>query len=386
LETFYEAKPGLLQQSAVALGFFDGVHPGHQVVISKAVEEARRIGATPAVITFRDHPRLLTRGASPLLLTVIEQRLELFAELGVEATLALSFTEDLCRLTPRQYVQSVLLDAMGARSISVGHNHHFGRDREGDPELLKKFGTEMNFDVHVAPMVYVDGLEVSSSRVRECVLSGDVQTAKQLLTRPYAILGEVIQGEGRGRKIGFPTANLSLYEYQCVPQRGVYMGTARLEDGSKLTSVINVGYRPTFKPVPEGAVGSDAKHVSSLPSASSVPLTPSGSAEATPPAKSILPREGSGVSGGTAPASQPTSPPGSPQHARPTDMLVEVHILDFDRFIYGQKLFVEFLHYLRSEQKFDGVESLKRQIDLDCRKAREFCHQKFVGSPEVIKQ
>jgi riboflavin kinase/FMN adenylyltransferase len=338
LETFYEAKPGLLQQSAVALGFFDGVHPGHKVVISKAVDEARRIGATPAVITFKDHPRLLTRGASPLLLTVIEQRLELFAQLGVEATLALSFTEDLCRLTPRQYVQSVLLDAMGARSISVGYNHHFGRDREGNPELLKKFGSEMNFAVHVAPMVYVDGLEVSSSRVRECVLSGDVHAAQQLLTRPYAILGEVVQGEGRGRKLGFPTANLSIYQFQCLPQRGVYMGIARLEDGSKLVSVINVGYRPTFKPMPDGGAGSDI------------------------------------------------APANSGPDAPPTDMLVEVHILDFDKFIYGQKLFVEFLHYLRSEQKFDGVESLKRQIDLDCRKARDLGDQKLTASPEVIKQ
>lgn len=203
METFYEATPGLLGKSAIALGFFDGVHPGHQVVIGKAVEEARRSGATAAVITFKDHPRLLTRGSSPLLLTVIEQRLELFAELGVEATLALSFTEDLCKLSPREYVQMVLKDAMGAQFISVGYNHHFGRDREGNPALLKRLGEEMGFSVHVAPMVTVDGEEISSSRVRELLMQGDLERAAKLLTHPFAIYGRVVRGEGHRPPSGF---------------------------------------------------------------------------------------------------------------------------------------------------------------------------------------
>lgn len=312
LETFYEAKPGLLKSSAIALGFFDGVHPGHKVVISKAVEEAKKLDVVPAVVTFKDHPRLLTRGSSPLLLTVIEQRLELFAELGVEATLALSFTEDLCRLTPKEYVHSVLIECMGAKAISVGHNHHFGRDREGTPSLLKQFGETMGFTVHVAPMVNVDNAEVSSSRVRELVTEGDVSAAERLLTHPFAIYGEVVQGEGRGRKLGFPTANMKLYEYQCIPKVGVYMGRARLEDGRVFTCVVNVGYRPTFNK---------------------------------------------------------------------TELLVEVHILDFDQFIYGQKLNVEFLEYLRSEQKFDGVDALKKQIDLDCKTARDMAAGVQSGQP-----
>ncbi len=315
METFYEPKRGLLKKSAIALGFFDGVHPGHKVVISKAVEEAKKLGATPAVVTFKDHPRLLTRGASPLLLTVIEQRLELFAELGVEVTLALSFTEDLCLLSPKDYVRSVLLESMGAKSISVGYNHHFGKDREGTPELLKEYGKEMGFEVHVAPMIHVDEAEVSSSRARELVMKGDVEGAQLLLTRPYAIYGEVVKGEGRGRKLGFPTANMQLYEYQCIPKGGVYMGRARLEDGRTFTCVINVGYRPTFKAA--------------------------------------------------------ARPDGSTPNPTANDLLIEVHILDFDQFIYGQKLFVEFLKYLRSEQKFDGIESLKSQINLDCKSARD---------------
>ena len=255
METFYEATPGLLEKSSIALGFFDGVHPGHQVVIGKAVEEAQRIGATAAVVTFTDHPRILTRGSSPMILTVIEQRLELFAKLGVEVTLALSFTEDLCKLTPREYVQMVLTDSLGARSISVGYNHHFGRDREGNPALLKVLGAEFGFEVHVAPMVLEDGLEVSSSRVRELIGEGDVETACRLLTHPFAIHGEVVHGEGRGRKLGFPTANMKLYEFQCVPKRGVYAGKARLRPTRILPCVINVGYRPTFKSLAGGKNG-----------------------------------------------------------------------------------------------------------------------------------
>ncbi len=319
METFYAATPGLLKQSAIALGFFDGVHPGHQVVIGKAVAEAKRLGITAGVVTFKDHPRALTRGFSPLLLTVIEQRLELFESLGVEATLVLSFTEDLCRLSPREYVQNILVGSMGAKSISVGYNHHFGKDREGDPALLNTLGKELDFNVHVAPMVFVDGNEVSSSRVRDLVVNCNVNDVANVLSRPYALIGEVIRGEGRGRKLGFPTANMAICEYQLVPGRGVYAGTARLADGRTLPSVINVGYRPTFKPQP-------------------------GVTEA----------------GGAA-------------------LLVEVHILDFDENLYNSIIQVDFNAHLRTEQKFDSVDALRTQIAADCGVARDLIRQSNDG-------
>jgi riboflavin kinase/FMN adenylyltransferase len=305
LEIFYEANAKLLAKSAIALGFFDGVHPGHQVVISKAVEEAKRLGVPAGVVTFKDHPRALTRGNAPLLLTVIEQRLELFEKMGVQATLALSFTEDLCRLSPREYVENVLVQGMGAKSISVGYNHHFGRDREGNPELLRTLGEELDFCVHVATMVFVDGIEVSSSRVRELVTKGEIELAAKILSRPYAVFGEIVHGEARGRQIGFATANLAVSEVQLLPGRGVYAGRARINGEVALPAVINVGYRPTFANNAEG-------------------------------------------------------------------LLVEVHILDFDRDIYGKKMQVEFLKFIRSEQKFDGIDSLRRQITTDCLTAREF--------------
>jgi riboflavin kinase / FMN adenylyltransferase len=246
LDTFYEIKPGLLKKSALALGFFDGVHPGHQVVIRKAVEEARRLGAVPGIITFKEHPRSLTLGKSPPLLTLIDQRLELFAELGIEAALVLSFTEELCRLAPEDYVQSVLVECMGARSLSVGYNHRFGRNRVGDPELLRKLGEQFDYCVHVAGEVFVDSKEVSSSRIREAISSGDLEEAHKLLSRPYAVTGIVKAGDGRGKLIGFPTANVDIAEEQVMPMAGVYCAVAKLQDGSRHQSVVNIGTRPTF--------------------------------------------------------------------------------------------------------------------------------------------
>jgi riboflavin kinase/FMN adenylyltransferase len=201
---------------------------------------------------------------------------------------------------------------MGARFISVGYNHHFGRDREGNPELLRTLGADpdLNFAVRVAPMVFVDGIEVSSSRIRENISAGNMEMAARLLSRPYAVLGEVIAGEKRGRKLGFPTANLLTSEVQLLPARGVYAGRARIIDGVQAdcashSAVVNVGYRPTFSNQDDG-------------------------------------------------------------------LLVEIHLLDFDQDIYGKKLQVEFLQFLRPEQKFDGIESLCAQITSDCAKARDF--------------
>lgn len=320
METFYEAKPKLLQKSAIALGFFDGVHRGHQVVIGKALAESRRLHCPAAVITFKDHPRLLTRGSSPMLLSVIEQRLELFGNMAVDVALVLSFTEEFCRLSPRQYVEQVLVQSMGACSISVGHNHHFGRDREGDTHLLTELGRHFGFSVHVAPMVLAGDVEVSSSKVRELVVEGDVASAARLLGRPFAIYGEVVAGAARGQKLGFPTANLKLYEFQCLPKPGVYAGHVQLPAGASHTCVINIGYRPTFtNDLPENDID---------------------------------------------------APP------RP---LVEVHILGFTGNLYGQHLTLDFLKYLRPELKFENVEGLVKQIRSDCQAAGEYVHSRSEG-------
>jgi riboflavin kinase/FMN adenylyltransferase len=305
LDTFYEIKPGLLKRASLALGFFDGVHPGHQVVIRKAVEEAQRLGATPAVVTFKEHPRSLTLGKSPPLLTLIEQRLELFEQLGIKAALVLSFTEELCRLAPADYVESVLVECMGACSLSVGFNHRFGRNRVGDPELLRQLGERLGYSVHVAGEIIIDGEPVSSSRIRQAITAGNVQLAQHLLGgRPYAIGGAVAHGEGRGHLIGFPTANIAVPEEQVMPAIGVYSTVVRLPDNTRLPSVVNIGRRPTF--------GED------------------------------------------------------------NNVTTEVHVLDFEADLYGKTLQLEFMHYIRPEMKFKGVDELKEQIAKDCEETRRY--------------
>jgi len=309
LEIYFEPKPGLVERSAIALGFFDGVHPGHQVVIGKAVEEAKRLNAKAGVVTFADHPRGLTRGQAPMLLTTIEQRLELFAKQGVELALVLTFSEELCKLSPREYVQNVLAASMGAKSISVGHNHHFGRDREGDADLLRDLGTERDFVVHVADMVLVENQEVSSSRIRDLILARDMELASTLLSRPYSLRGIVIGGEKRGRQLGFPTANVDIAFNQLVPPTGVYVGSVKLNDGSCHQSVVNIGVRPTFK---------------------------TGNAEGESQSK----------------------------------LTIEAHLLDFDGDLYGQTVEVALLKNLRDEKKFADLDALKDQIATDCQVAR----------------
>jgi riboflavin kinase / FMN adenylyltransferase len=246
LDTFYEIKPGLLKHASLALGFFDGVHPGHEVVIRQAVEEAQRLGVEPAVVTFKEHPRSLTQGKAPQLLTLIDQRLELFEQLGIKAALVLSFTEELCRLAPADYVQSVLVECMGAKALSVGFNHRFGRNRIGDAELLRELGKKFGYTVHVAGEVIIEGGPVSSSRIRQAITHGYVDAAQRLLGRPFAIGGAVAHGEGRGHTIGFPTANITIPEEQVEPAIGVYVVVVRLPDGQRLRAVVNIGRRPTF--------------------------------------------------------------------------------------------------------------------------------------------
>ncbi len=246
MKTFKEIKPGLLTRSSLALGFFDGVHPGHQAVIKKAVDEARIHDAVPAVITFKEHPRALTLGKSPPLLTMPEQRLEICESLGIEAALLLSFTEELCRLSPQDYVHQVLLEAMGAVSLSVGYNHRFGKNRIGTPDLLREIGDKHGYVVHVAPEVLIDDEPVSSSRIRDSLAKGEVELTRRLLGRAYTVKGPVEKGDGRGRTIGFPTANVATPPELILPANGVYCGFCNLTGGKTHPCVMNVGLRPTF--------------------------------------------------------------------------------------------------------------------------------------------
>jgi riboflavin kinase / FMN adenylyltransferase len=235
-----EARP-----SVVALGTFDGVHLGHRSILGTALARARAVGLDAVACTFDRHPmEILQPERAPLPITTVEERLGLIAETGVDATVVIAFTRELAAVEPEQFVKDVLLDLLHGREIVVGYNHRFGRGARGDARLLADLAGRFGFRSHVVPPTTVDGVAVSSSEIRSALQRGDVDSVARALGRPYAITGLVTSGAGRGRKLGFPTANIAPDRPLLVP-RGVYRGVVTLDSGPH-PAVVNVGVRPTF--------------------------------------------------------------------------------------------------------------------------------------------
>ncbi len=237
---------------AVALGTFDGVHLGHRRVVEIAVEHARHLDARAAVATF--HPRpisVLVPERAPDSLITLARRLELLAAAGAEDVLVIEFTPALAALSPEEFTDRVLVAELGAVEVIVGRNFRFGRGRSGDVNALRTLGDQRGFGVTVAPLYEVDGSRVSSSRIRELVRLGDVEGAGRLLGRPPSVEGQVGTGDGRGRELGVPTANLELEPGLVRPAEGVYAGDAVLADGRSFRAAISIGSNPTFIGVDE---------------------------------------------------------------------------------------------------------------------------------------
>jgi len=233
-------------RSAVAIGNFDGVHRGHQALVAAAVARARETGGAAVVLTFDPHPaRVLRQDGAPSALTTLAQKEELVAALGIDRLVALAFDARLAALTPEAFVREVLASLLGARHVVVGESFRFGHARQGDARTLEALGGRQGFDVQVVKPVLHAGRPISSSRIREALAAGDVKDAAVLLGRPYALDGRVVRGDGRGRGLGVPTANLGVEE-QMLPGRGVYAGRVLVPGGDWRPAVVNVGERPTF--------------------------------------------------------------------------------------------------------------------------------------------
>lgn len=231
----------------VALGNFDGVHRGHQALVAAITDAASQRSGTPVVLTFDPHPsRVLAPGACPTALMTLDQKTATLFRLGVHAVAVLPFTPEIAAARPEDFAADVLQRALGAHAVVVGTNFHFGRGRAGDVGTLRRQGETLGFAViEVAPVV-VDGDRVSSSRIREALAGGDAGAAARLLGRPHCVFGAVVRGEGRGRTIGIPTANLRP-ENETLPALGVYAawcwpGTTP----AACPAVVNIGRRPTF--------------------------------------------------------------------------------------------------------------------------------------------
>ncbi|MBI2957154.1 MAG: bifunctional riboflavin kinase/FAD synthetase [Acidobacteria bacterium] len=240
-----EALAAPLPSTVVTVGNFDGVHRGHQRILAKVVKEARRRRGTAVALTFEPHPmKVLAPERAPRLLTTPEQKLALLEAAGLDLVLALPFTLEFSRLTPRAFVEEILQRRLQAKVICVGATFRFGHRHAGDARLLGELAAELGMTLHVIPPVEVRGQPASSSVIRRLVEEGTMSRAARLLGRPFALTGTIEPGEGRGRALGFPTLNF-LPEQECLPARGVYV-TETLVEGRAYPSATNVGVRPTF--------------------------------------------------------------------------------------------------------------------------------------------
>ena len=243
--------------TSVALGVFDGLHRGHRGLVDHAVGSARDLGASPVLVTFDPHPvEVIRPGTHPLVLTPLERRAELAGEFGMDAVFALPFDAGMASWEPDEFVDRVLVEGLGSRSVTVGSNFTFGRRAAGTPGVMRELCADRGIEVRVVDLLESDGEPISSSRIRRLISDADVAGAATILGRPHRVSGVVVHGAGRGgRDLGYPTANLDLPEYTAIPVDGVYAGWFTLLDdhpvdgtivpGRRYPAAISVGTNPT---------------------------------------------------------------------------------------------------------------------------------------------
>jgi riboflavin kinase/FMN adenylyltransferase len=298
--TDLSARP-VVAGTVATIGFYDGVHRGHQALIGRVRELAADRGCATAVVTFDRHPATVVRpDSAPRLLTDLDQRLELLAAIDVDYCVVIHFDEERAAETAEDFVIEVLVECLSARAVAVGEDFHFGRGRGGNVALLERLGPEHGFEVVPFGLVEVDGLDapVSSTAIRGLLREGEVEAAANLLGRPHEVRGTVARGDGRGRELGFPTANVAVPADIVLPADGIYAGWYERPSGELHATAISLGRRPTFY------VEADAS-------------------------------------------------------------LLEAHMIDFDGDLYGEAAKVRFVHRLRGEERFESVEALVEQMGRD---------------------
>jgi riboflavin kinase / FMN adenylyltransferase len=293
--------------TAIALGNFDGIHRGHQIVLQTILNQSLKQQGKiifPAVVSFTPHPREFFTGEKIKLLTPVAEKAEQLSKMGIEQLILLPFNRDLANFSPQQFVEQVIVEQLQATQISVGSDFRFGYQRKGTAIDLKNIAANFGVEVYLNSLHQCQdkknkSVRVSSSLIRQALLDGEIAAANAMLGRPYSLIGEVVTGQQLGRTIGFPTANLQLPPDKFLPRYGVYSVDVLLNQ-SVIQGVMNIGCRPT-------------------------------------------------VAG--------------------EDPTIEVHLLDWSGNLYGKTLTVHLIKFLRPEQKFPSVEALKQQITKDCQAA-----------------
>lgn len=238
-------EPTAFRDPVVTIGVFDGLHRGHCHVIEHLRALADRIGGEAVVVTFETHPRAVIAGAPPRHILSTEHRLVLLERLGVDAAVVLPFDAAMRATRYDEFTRRVLVEGLGVRGLLFGYNSNFGHGGEGTPETARPLGEEYGFEVVEAPSIHLEGEPISSSRIRDAIEAGDFHAAGSMLGRPHSLFGVVVQGDGRGRQLGFPTANIDLGG-EITPPPGVYQVVADVR-GQRYAAVANLGYRPTFQ-------------------------------------------------------------------------------------------------------------------------------------------
>ncbi len=287
-----------LPNAVVTSGTFDGVHLGHQKILNRLIESARQMNGESVVITFWPHPRIVVSADSTdlKLLNTLDEKIEYLEASGIDHLLVIPFNRDFSLLTSDEFIRKILIDTIGTKRLVIGYDHRFGRNREGGFDYLQSHSHEYGFEVEEIPRQDVEHLAVSSTRIRQSLLTGDVTTAAAFMGRAYTLSGTVVKGRQLGRQLGYPTANLELPEsYKLVPADGVYAVRVRWRK-DWYGGMLSIGTNPTV----EGTIRT-----------------------------------------------------------------IEVNIFDFDTEIYGEKLTLEFVIWLRGQIKYNGLEPLIQQIGQD---------------------
>jgi len=292
-----------LKSTWVTIGAFDGVHRGHQALIRPLVEATHQAGREVVVLTFFPHPVVVLRGLhGPFYLNSPEERAELLGGLGVDYVVTLNFNRQVAAFSAREFIE-LAAEHLGLERLWVGYDFALGRSRQGDIPTLSKLGQEFGYQVEVISQVNLQGEVISSSRIRGLVGQGDVSQASRLLGHWYSIAWRVMHGDGRGKSLGIPTANLDYSPERILPAFGIYATWAWI-DGVRFPSVTNVGIRPTFKNINN-------------------------------------------------------------------NVQIEAYLMDFDRDIYDTIIRLEFVEYLRQEERFETIQALVDQMHNDIQRARE---------------
>ena len=247
MKVFHSLKGFKAKNPVLTIGTFDGVHIGHQVILSRLKEVANEIDGEVTLLTFHPHPRLVLHPEQKdlLMLNTQNEKIKLLERYGVDIILFQPFTLEFSRLAYDAFVKQIIVDGIKAKKVVIGYDHHFGHNREGGLKQLQLLSALHHFDVEEIPEQDIDYAAVSSSRVRKALLAGDVHSANQLLGHHYSISGKVVKGKQLGRSLGFPTANLEIEPFKLIPCNGIYAVKVAI-DKKLYNGMLSIGHRPTF--------------------------------------------------------------------------------------------------------------------------------------------